>query len=324
MARFLRTVTAAFLCFAFVIGTGAFAFIQSEPSGVFQKPYGDRPLKLSAKKLSEVDRKDLSKVTAASARVNILVMGSDGGRSDTMMLLSFDPAQKLIDVVSIPRDTYNPMPEHQGQGAQKLNAVYGFKGDEGGPAGVAKQVSKLLDIPVDYYLNIDYQGVREVVDILGGIPVVIESPMNYDDAYDKPPLHIHFDKGEYLLSGADAVKYLRWRKNNGEEGAGDLGRIQRQQDFVKTAMGKALSLKLPQVITSSFRYIKTDMPIERMLRLGIAGAGVDLAKLNTATIPGEVQTIDGLSCYVHDPAQTRDMMLSIYNRTAEESPAAEE
>ena len=322
MRFYLRVFAVALLCFSTLIGTGAYAYIQSGSSGIeetgeaaAEKASGDR-------KVTPEDRLDLETMVRKSARVNVLMMGSDGGRSDTMMLVSFDPDMKLMDIVSVPRDTYHPVPGHTAVGAQKLNAVYGFKGEEGGPEGVARQVEKLLGVPVNYYVNIDYDAVREIVDILGGIPVEISEKMNYDDPYDDPPLSIHFEKGSHLLTGEDAVKYLRWRKNNDEEGAGDLGRIQRQHGFVKAVVKKAVSLKLPQVIRTSFKHVRTDMKMDKMLMYGVSVVGMDMEMINSTMIPGEVTSVDGLSCYVHDPEATETLLLGIYNRTEEK--AAEE
>ncbi len=320
MQSYCKIFAAAFLCFTLMISTGVYAYIQSEPGSVVE---GETVGKTAANLLkpeaiTAADRLDLDSMTKKSKRLNVLLMGSDGGRSDTMMLVSFDPTKKLLDIVSVPRDTYNQLPGHDSPGAEKINAVYGFKGAEGGAAGVARQIEKLLDVPVHYYVNVDYGGVREVVDILGGIEVDIPHRMLYDDPYADPPLHINLQPGRQVLSGDKAIQFLRWRKNNDGEQQGDLQRIERQHAFVKTAMKKAMSLKLPQVIKASFKHLKTDMPVDKMLYYGVAAVGMDMGKMQSAMIPGEAQMIGSLSYYVHDPDATEAMMLGIYNRTGEE------
>lgn len=323
MRFYLKIFTAAFLCFSMIIGTGLYAYIQSESSGVEESSDGKESPFSKEANITEADRQDLKIMTEKSKRVNVLLMGSDGGRSDTMMLVSFDPGPKLLDIVSVPRDTYNKIPGHDSPGTEKINAVYGFKGAQGGPEGVARQIEKILDVPVHYYVNVDYDGVREVVDILEGIETEVPLRMLYDDPYADPPLHIDLQPGTQILAGDEAIQFLRWRKNNdGEQQGGDLQRIERQQAFVKTAMKKAMSLKLPQVIKASFKHLKTNMPVDRMLVYGIAAAGMDTETVRSAMIPGEVKTLEGLSCYVHDPQGTEALMLGIYNRTKEaEIPA---
>lgn len=318
MRFYLKIFVAAFLCFTMMIGTGLYAYIQSEP-GVVEEGEKDTSANfLKPDEVSESDRLDLDVMTRKSKRLNVLLMGSDGGRSDTMMLVSFDPDRKLLDIVSVPRDTYNKLPGHDSPGAEKINAVYGFKGAEGGPEGVARQIEKLLDVPVHYYVNVDYDCVREVVDILGGVEADIPNRMLYDDPYCDPPLHINLQEGNQLLNGDKAIQFLRWRKNNNGEQQGDLQRIERQHAFVKTAMKKAMGLKLPQVIQASFKHLKTDMTVDKMLYYGVAAVGMDLGKVQSGMIPGTAQMIDGLSYYVHDPEGTENLMLDIYNRTGEE------
>lgn len=324
MRFYVKIFVAAFLCFSMTIGTGLYAYIQSESSGMEEGAGKPAPDFLKPEVITESDRLDLDIMTQKSKRLNVLLMGSDGGRSDTMMLVSFDPNRKLLDVVSVPRDTYNKLPGHDGPGAEKINAVYGFKGAEGGPEGVARQIEKLLDVPIHHYVNVDYKGVREVVDILGGIEVDIPQRMLYDDPYADPPLHINLQAGTQVLDGDKAIQFLRWRKNNDGEQQGDLQRIERQHGFVKTALKKAVSLKLPQVIKASFSHLKTDMKADKMLYYGVAAVGTDISKMQSAMIPGEPQMIDGLSYYVHDPEATEKMMLAIYNRTGEEEAAPEQ
>lgn len=317
MRFYIKVFAAAVLCFSLMIGTGLYAYIQSESSGV-EKP--------SAKAADEVrreavitdeDRLSLVTMTRKSTRINILLMGSDGGRSDTMMLVSLEPRQKLVDVVSVPRDTYHKTPGANGPGAEKINAVYGLSGGMGGPEGVVRQIEKLLAVPIHHYVNVDYDGVREVVDILGGVEVDVPQRMLYDDPYADPPLHIDLQPGEQLLDGDRAIQFLRWRKNNDGEQQGDLQRIQRQQAFIQTAVSKAMGLRLPQVIRASFRHLKTDLGADAMLRFGTAMAGMDMENLNTAMIPGAPEIRDGLSYFVHDPAGTEALMLGIYNRRAQ-------
>lgn len=322
MRFYFKIFIAAFLCFSVTIGTGLYAYIQSESSGMEEGGETPQAMSLKQEQISAEDRLDLDIMTQKSKRLNVLLMGSDGGRSDTMMLVSFNPDGKLLDIVSVPRDTYNKLPGHDGPGAEKINAVYGFKGAEGGAEGVARQIEKLLDVPVHYYVNVDYDGVRDVVDILGGIEVDIPQRMLYDDPYADPPLHINLQAGTQVLDGERAIQFLRWRKNNDGEQQGDLQRIERQHDFVKTAMKKAISLKLPQVIKASFSHLKTNMPVDKMLFYGVAAVGTDMTKMQSAMIPGEPRMVEGLSYYIHDPAATEDLMLAIYNRTGEEQAPA--
>lgn len=320
MRFYLKVFAASFLCFALVIGAGLYIFMKpTDENPSTDKSGGIFDMFSGKKEITEEDRLHLDRMTEKSSRVNVLMMGTDGGRSDTMMMVSYDPDTKLIDIVSVPRDTYYQIP---GKSPMKMNAIVGLKGDLGGPSGTSREVSKVLGVPVDYYVAVDYKAVEEVVDIIGGVEIEIPRRMKYDDPYAEPELHIDLKAGKQKLNGDQAIQFLRWRKNNdGSGGAeGDLGRIERQQAFVKTAIKKALGLKLPLIIPTAVKYVKTDMPVGEMLKLGTSMIGMDMSKTRSYRIPGEAKTISGASYYLHYPKATEAVMLAIYNRTGDETP----
>ncbi len=321
MRFYLKVFAMAFLCFAVIIATGLYFFMKpSEADQADDKKDGIFSIFGNQKaEITPEDRLSLEKMTKKSNRVNVLMMGTDGGRSDTMMMVSYDPDTQLIDIVSVPRDTYYEMP---GKSPMKLNAVIGLKGSLGGPEGTAREVSKVLGVPIDHYVSVDYKAVKEVVDIIGGVEIDIPRRMKYDDPYAEPELHIDLKAGKQKLNGDQAIQFLRWRKNNdGSGGAeGDLGRIERQQLFVKTAIKKALGLKLPLLIPTAFKYVKTDMSVGDMLKQGTSMIGMDMKNTRSYRIPGEARNIKAASYYLHYPKATEAVMLAIYNRTGDETP----
>lgn len=321
MRFYLKVFSAAFLCFALVIGAVLFFVVKpgSEETAEGGKSDGIFSIFNRKAEFTPEDRLDLDKMVEKSNRLNVLVMGTDGGRSDTMMMVSYDPDNQLVDIVSVPRDTYYQLP---GKSPMKINAVIGLKGSQGGPEGTVREVSKVLGVPVDNYVAVDYKAVKEVVDILGGVEMDIPFRMQYDDPYCKPPLHINIPAGKQLLDGDHAIQFLRWRKNNGGAHGqeGDLGRIERQQLFVKTAIKKALGLKLPLIIPTAMKYVDTDMPVGEMVKQGSSMIGMDMKNTRSYRIPGEAKTLSGASYYLHYPVATKAVMLAIYNRTGEETP----
>lgn len=258
-------------------------------------------------------RTELERLVDASDRINVVAFGTDGGRADTIMFVSYSPSDQLLDVVSIPRDTYHAVEGHNLSGQKKINAVYGFK-ENGGSAGMKVAVSDVLNVPVNYYVKLNYRGVENIIDVLGGVEINVFKHLKYDDPWSDPPLHIDIPAGRQVLNGANAIKYLRWRKNNGEAGDGDIGRIQRQQDFVIAAAKKAFSFKLPVVIKTTFSYIRTDMELDKMLYYGTTATDFNFSNLKTYELPGDVTTISHVSYLLHDPADTEQMMMDIYNR----------
>ncbi|MDN5352445.1 MAG: polyisoprenyl-teichoic acid--peptidoglycan teichoic acid transferase [Clostridiales bacterium] len=260
------------------------------------------------------DRTELQKIAEASDRINVLAFGLNDSLADTIMLVSFDPSVPRLDIISVPRDTYNPIEGYDGSGQKKINAIYGMK-DIGGVNGMKKYLSEFLGVPIDYYVRVDFNAVQAVVDTLGGYDVYVPFNMDYDDVWDTPPLHIHFEKGQYHLDGADTVKYLRWRKNSdGSMQEGDVARIERHQAFVDEMIQKALSFKLPSVINTIIgsNYVKTDMTLENALAYAVSAASMTSDNVNFYTIDGEAKMINGLSYWVHDPAALETLLFDIY------------
>lgn len=274
----------------------------------FEKKDTEKPKK-------KADLNTLEGLISVSKRVNILLMGTDGGRADTIILASYEPDKHLLDFVTIPRDTYHEVPGYDDLAQRKINAVYGFGSQDGGGKGMKVQVGQLLGVPVHFYVIGDYQAVANIVDTVGDIQVEIEWPMHYDDVMADPPLHIHFDPGVHDLNGQSAIEYLRWRKNNGEYGAGDVPRTQRQMDFLKKLIIKVIgSLKYDKVIQTCYDYIKTDMPLSEVTFYATTLFGFDPEKdIESSILPGE-PVFDGLSYYVHEPLSTKELMKKIYRR----------
>ena len=306
----------SFLIFSIILGIGVYAFdkryFTMEKSAV--ENTSDKveiTLPKEEEKPKTDNRTKLQKLIDESKRINILVYGIDGGRADTIIVASYDPEKKYIDLISIPRDTYNYVEGHESLDQKKINSVYGYK-ENGGSKGLKREVSKILNIPIKYYVKVKYSGLEDIIDVLGGIEVDVPFDMDYDDPYAEPELHIHIKKGKQILDGKTSIEYLRWRKNNGEAGDGDLGRINRQQRFIKSVIKKSFGFKLPAVIKTAFNYIQTDMGLDEMIYYATTAIGMDFENLKTYRLPGDVS--DNGSFYIHDPAKTEELLEKIYER----------
>ena len=141
-------------------------------------------------------------------RVNILVLGVDHHNlTDTIILASFDIDQKHMDLIWIPRDTYYYRGPAGDTGSNKINAAY-----RKNPVNSAIAVSEILmNIPINYYAEVTYEGVATIIDEMGGVPMDIPFNMRYNDPLDTPPLSINIPKGFQVLSGEQSVKFLRYR-----------------------------------------------------------------------------------------------------------------
>lgn len=267
-------------------------------------------------KIELKDAKSLKDAISATNRINTVLLGTDGERTDTIIFLSYDVDNKLADIMSIPRDTYIDVSGYDRYDQHKINAVYNFKNKDGGADGVKSTVSQILSVPIHYYAKVDYSGVKQIVDIVGGVEVNITQNMYYDDPTSKPPLHINFKKGNYLLKGQKAIDYLRWRKNNDGSGSGsDLDRNSRQIEFLKTLMKKSInSGKIANIAKVAYNSIDTDMTLENLIYYLTNLGGFNIEKdLKSHVLPGKAK-LNVLSYYFHDPYETEQLMFKIYTR----------
>ncbi|MDW7672167.1 MAG: LCP family protein [Bacillota bacterium] len=317
---FLRVFLVAFISFT-ILFTGVFAAFNTYMKE--DHPQAEVPVVRDledqefARELdAPIEQDELKRLVNDSKRVNFVLLGIASGLTDTMMFVSFDTKTKNIDIISIPRDTYYPRVGYDGLGQKKINAAYSAHGAD----GVKAVVSDLLyDIPVHYYITVTYQGAASVVDAIGGVPVYISQRMYYEDPYDTPPLVIDFAAGNHVLNGRDAVKFLRYRQAAPGSGAmnrnGDLGRIEAQQQFMKNALKKAMTVgNLPTLAASVFRFVRTDTELQEVMRLANLARGMDPEEnLNTYSLPGEARTQGGLSYVFHDALETRRLLINIYS-----------
>ena len=256
-------------------------------------------------------------------RVNILLLGVNDGMTDTIMLGSYDLDEQHVDVISIPRDTYYPREGARSAAAKKINAIYSL--DKA--VGTATAVSDVLfGMPINYYVVIDYDVVKKVVNSMGGVPMNITFHMHYTDPYDKPPLKIDIPEGYQVLDGDKAVQFLRFRKGNGGYAGypeGDIGRIKAQQEFVKSAFRQALGLSLPKVVATTLENVDSDLPLGVATKLATKAIRLDGEDMKTYLLPGESGTRDGLSYWFGNEDEIEKMLMEIYN-TAPDPTEAED
>ncbi|MDR2131942.1 MAG: LCP family protein [Clostridiales Family XIII bacterium] len=212
-------------------------------------------------------------------RVNCMLLGvTRENLTDTIMLVSFDLEARHVDVISIPRDTYYHREGYNDDAQNKINAAY-----RKDPLNSAKAVSEiLLGMPINYYAVVEYDGVERIVDAIGGVPVDVPKGFDYEDRWAKPPLIIHLKPGLQTLNGADAVKFLRYRKGYPDQ---DIGRIGAQQAFIKAALKQALQSDLSKLAATIRENVTSDMPMSKMLYLAQKAMGMSPESISTYVLP---------------------------------------
>ncbi|SNV00784.1 Membrane-bound protein lytR [Megamonas hypermegale] len=255
--------------------------------------------------------------TQQSNAINIMIMGvdrraDDVGRSDTLMVLTYNPADKKASLLSLPRDTRVHIEKND---YDKINHAYAY----GGHKLTKKTVEAFLNVPVDYYVMIDVHAFEKIIDAVGGVDIDVEKRMYYEDPWDDDGgLVIDLYPGKQHMDGKTAIQYVRYR-----DGEGDIGRITRQQKFIKAFMSQIISPsilpKLPEIIQNISSAIQTDMPIDKMISLMTDLPTVQQNGLNSTMVPGKPAYIEDISYWIPDIAKTRQLIAQNMDITLDEA-----
>lgn len=248
-----------------------------------------------------------------SDRINILLMGLDDGddqhpgaprRSDAMILASIHKDDGTIRLLSIPRDTRVEVPGYKGY--DKITHAYYY----GGAPLAVQTVETLLQVPVDHYVVVDWQAFIKIVDLLGGVDMYVERDMDYEDPYAN--LAIHLKKGYQHLNGQQTGQYVRFRSDE----LGDIGRVQRQQRFLKAMAGEVFNagaiVKVPELVNTMNQYIVTDVTGIEAVRLVYHLRGLRTQSPRAEMLPGKFADIGGLSYWNPDREQTRQLVQRLF------------
>ena len=246
----------------------------------------------------------------ASSAVNYLLVGSDtregltyselkelrvgstttaaGKRSDTMLLVHISKARDKAVIISLPRDTLVTLPERKTSDGKtilakkaKLNAAFNY----GDAPLLIQVVETMTNLRIDHYLEVNFAGFAHMVDALGGIQVCSKVAIN------DPNSHLVMSAGVHTLNGIAALKYVRTRDF---DGMGDLGRMQRQQQFMSSVIRKATStgvllnpIKLVKFLQAAMDTVKTDSTLNSsdLLTLAKQLKNLSSSKVRTLTVP---------------------------------------
>ncbi|RNB84194.1 LytR family transcriptional regulator [Brevibacillus nitrificans] len=221
----------------------------------------------------------------------MLLLGVDSrdgesARSDTIMLAAIHPAKQGAYLLSIPRDSYM---ELSGKGYDKVNHAMAF----GGPKMVKESLEKFLQVKIDRYMSVDFDGFRQIVDELGGVSVDVKKRMKYSDPSDDT--YIDIKPGLQTLSGEQALDYARYRKSDLGKEDSDYQRINRQQEIVRALASKgstvqayAKAFSLMEIVGN---HVKTDLTEGEIASLLISYGDPTPNAIHTDTLIGQDERI---------------------------------
>jgi LCP family protein required for cell wall assembly len=270
-------------------------------------------------RLGQINRVQLPALDEDRGSVmNVLLVGSDsrsrltgdlaeqagkdqvsGQRSDTMMVLHVDSRQRKAAILSIPRDLYVRIAGTNR--SDRINTAFAA----GGAQGLIQTIQENLSFPIHHYMEVDFVGFRDIVNTVGGVKVYVPAPARdtMSGLDIKEPGCIRFD-GDQALAWVRSRNYEyfesgRWRK----DGTADLGRIQRQQDFIRRMMRRAVSsgltnpLTLNRIIGIGVEDVTLDegMSTSDLVRVARRFRSLDPETVDMQTLPTTPATIGGAS-----------------------------
>lgn len=220
---------------------------------------------------------------------SILMLGVDTGdlgrteqgRSDTMMVMTVNPTTNKATMVSIPRDTRTEIVGHGT--TDKINHAYAF----GGTSMSVNTVQNMLDIPIDYYVEVNMKGLQDIVDAVGGVQVTSPLTFSYEG--------YNFTEGESTsLDGKKALAYSRMRY---EDPNGDYGRQERQRQVIQATLEKVASLSTisnyQNILGSLENNMQTNLEFNDMVKI-FNNYRSAAGNIEQVQLEAEGTTIDGI------------------------------
>lgn len=271
--------------------------------------------------VNSIDQSETKKKIENKEVLNVLVLGVDeradveGSRSDTIIVMSLNPKEKKLTMVSIPRDTRTTI---AGEGTKdKINAAFSF----GGPDMAIETVEAFLDIELDYYVEMNMQGLADLVDAIGGITVNNEIEW-YDEGFYKKGYH--YKKGEIKLDGPKTIGYVRMRHL---DPTGDFGRTERQRKVIKAIIDKGVSFatvsKMNDLIDVVGNNMETNMKFSDMKAL--LANYIDVAKnIESYMVQGTDDRIKGIYYYIVSDEEIKKVHNMVTGKTDKEKSTEEE
>lgn len=264
---------------------------------------------------------DLPPAWDGASRITVLLIGLDyrdwiagegAPRSDSMILLTIDPLTKTAGMLSVPRDMWVNIP---GFGYSRINTAYssgeGSKLPGGGPELARKTVEQFIGVPIQYYAQIDFYTFVEFINLIGGIDVHNTEDLRLD------PVGTGKDKikltccGIRHLDGEAALAYARFRKDK----EGDIARAERQQKVILGIRNQVLKPENFPVLLGKARQfyeefsagIKTNMPFETALQLGVLAKDIPVESIKKGVIDYTMVTLDNVTLGGQDASIMKPM-----------------
>jgi len=244
-------------------------------------------------KLIQIPNKFVEAIDRAKeSHFNLLLMVKEknGLNTDTIIIVNVNTSNAKINAMFIPRDTFYKV---KGSSIPKINSAYACTGS----TGAIKAVEDLLDVKIDYYVHINIETFKQIIDTLGGVYFDVPADLDYDDPYQD--LHIHLKKGPQNLDGDKAEQLLRFRQPQNGKYSGelakyydgsDLKREEMQKKFIQAFIEQKINVryisKLKDVLYTIFNNLSTNLTVTEIFELMSIVPNVNSDNIEWHTLPG--------------------------------------
>lgn len=270
---------------------------------------------------NEEKRKDLKEI-----KVLLLGVSTDleSELTDTIIVASYNPNTQKANLLSIPRDTYTGTNTKKASASLKINALYNI---DKTPEKTLKAVNDLTGLDIQYFAVIKTEGLRKLVDAIGGVKYNVPENMDYDDKTQD--LHIHLQKGEQVLNGDKAEQLLRFRHSNTKNGVmttyssdygnDDLGRMRTQRDFIIATLKQTLKpsniFRIGQILEIADENIDTNIELNFIKDYVPYAVELNTENIKSAMLPvttPDVKDTNGVSIAVIDKLSAKALIQSMF------------
>lgn len=241
-----------------------------------------------------------------------LLLGSSQNMTDTIMIFKYNPQTQQAYLISIPRDTYTGYNKAYATASDKINCLY-LNGDA---ERTLNAVNRVTGLDLEYYVVVDTEALKALVDAIGGVYFDVPINMKYTDK--KQDLYINLKAGYQLLDGDKAEQVVRFRHNQDgtsydfEYGDNDTGRMKTQRNFLKAVMKQTLTptniLKIGDFIDIAQTYVKTNIPIDIMKKYIAPAVNFNVDNLETGSIPGVNEKCNGVWLFIANKYKTKTFL----------------
>lgn len=260
--------------------------------------------------------------------MSALILGSSQNLTDTIMIAKYNPQTQQAYLISIPRDTFVGTSKYLATASDKINSLY--QGQY--PEKTLEAVNDLTGLNLEYYVVVDTDALKALVDTIGGVYFDVPMDMKYTDK--KQGLYIDLKKGYQLLDGDKAEQVVRFRHNqdgstySSEYGDNDIGRMKTQRNFLKAVMEQTLQpsnvLKIGEFIDIAQKYVKTNIPINLLKQYIPSAVNFDTDNLETGSLPGTPEKCNGVWLFIQDEEESEEYISELNQRLSGEEQLVEE